>query len=173
MFLSFRIAANKKNTTQTLDRKQIEGCSCLGRLLDASPEALPTSSNGVEARRSTSIDESRSGAIGAVGSALPSHGRGHRFESGIAHHVLPPHDEAPVSGASFVLQTTWLSRTWQGPPTVLRRRPGVQPDIAGPAAAPVWFPLGEAFAAVTNRDFGDCDDTERCAGPSSTFQVVA
>ena len=25
-------------------------------------------------------------AIGAVGSALPSHGRGHRFESGIAHH---------------------------------------------------------------------------------------
>jgi hypothetical protein len=37
----------------------------------------------------------------------------------------------------------------------------------------VWFPLGEAFAAVTNRDFGDCDDTGRCAGPSSTFQVVA
>ena len=25
-------------------------------------------------------------AIGAVGSALPSHGRGHQFESGIAHH---------------------------------------------------------------------------------------
>ena len=29
-------------------------------------------------------------AIGAVGSALPSHGRGHRFESGIAHHRIPP-----------------------------------------------------------------------------------
>ena len=28
-------------------------------------------------------------AIGAVGSALPSHGRGHQFESGIAHHELP------------------------------------------------------------------------------------
>src|SRR5690606_22366285 len=28
-------------------------------------------------------------AIGAVGSALPSHGRGHRFESGIAHHRKP------------------------------------------------------------------------------------
>lgn len=28
------------------------------------------------------------GAIGAVGSALPSHGRGRRFESGIAHHTL-------------------------------------------------------------------------------------
>ena len=27
-------------------------------------------------------------AIGAVGSALPSHGRGHQFESGIAHHEL-------------------------------------------------------------------------------------
>lgn len=27
-------------------------------------------------------------AIGAVGSALPSHGRGHRFESGIAHRTL-------------------------------------------------------------------------------------
>jgi hypothetical protein len=30
------------------------------------------------------------GAIGAVGSALPSHGRGHRFESGIAHHENHP-----------------------------------------------------------------------------------
>lgn len=29
-------------------------------------------------------------AIGAVGSALPSHGRGHRFESGIAHHHPRP-----------------------------------------------------------------------------------
>ena len=28
-------------------------------------------------------------AIGAVGSALPSHGRGRRFESGIAHHQDP------------------------------------------------------------------------------------
>ena len=28
-------------------------------------------------------------AIGAVGSALPSHGRGHRFESGIAHRRRP------------------------------------------------------------------------------------
>ena len=28
-------------------------------------------------------------AIGAVGSALPSHGRGHRFESGIAHGSQP------------------------------------------------------------------------------------
>ncbi len=28
-------------------------------------------------------------AIGAVGSALPSHGRGHRFESGIAHSAFP------------------------------------------------------------------------------------
>ena len=97
MFPSFRIAANKKNTTQTLDRKQIEGCSCLGRLLDTSPLALPASSNGVEAERSTSIDESRSGAIGAVGSALPSHGRGHRFESGIAHRndTKGPADAGP------------------------------------------------------------------------------
>lgn len=28
-------------------------------------------------------------AIGAVGSALPSHGRGHQFESGIAHQETP------------------------------------------------------------------------------------
>src|SRR5690606_12135481 len=31
-------------------------------------------------------------AIGAVGSALPSHGRGHQFESGIAHHESSPDD---------------------------------------------------------------------------------
>lgn len=33
-------------------------------------------------------------AIGAVGSALPSHGRGHRFESGIAH----PHPRSSAGG---------------------------------------------------------------------------
>ena len=45
--------------------------------------------NGLSA--SARIVESRSGrrAIGAVGSALPSHGRGHQFESGIAHHENP------------------------------------------------------------------------------------
>ncbi|MBD8584504.1 hypothetical protein IFT77_02015 [Frigoribacterium sp. CFBP 13729] len=37
---------------------------------------------------------------------------------------------------------------------------------------PTEFPLGEACAAVTNWDLGDCDDTGSCAGPSSTFQVV-
>ncbi len=39
-------------------------------------------------RGSGKVVESRWGrwAIGAVGSALPSHGRGHQFESGIAHH---------------------------------------------------------------------------------------
>ena len=34
------------------------------------------------------------GAIGAVGSALPSHGRGHQFESGIAHHSVAGKDVA-------------------------------------------------------------------------------
>jgi hypothetical protein len=35
--------------------------------------------------RPDTVAEYATGAIGAVGSALPSHGRGHRFESGIAH----------------------------------------------------------------------------------------
>src|SRR3712207_5031789 len=36
-------------------------------------------------------------AIGAVGSALPSHGRGHQFESGIAHQ----HEKRPGEPGRF------------------------------------------------------------------------
>lgn len=36
-------------------------------------------------------------AIGAVGSALPSHGRGHQFESGIAHHEKVSRADASIA----------------------------------------------------------------------------
>ena len=52
--------------------------------------ALGGAPNGAGVDASTSIDESPTGAIGAVGSALPSHGRGHRFEPGIAHGEKAP-----------------------------------------------------------------------------------
>jgi hypothetical protein len=44
-------------------------------------------------------------AIGAVGSALPSHGRGHRFESGIAHHIYPEKlaEAAPLRDARLAV----------------------------------------------------------------------
>jgi len=37
---------------------------------------------------------------------------------------------------------------------------------------PADFPTGEAYAAVTNWDIGDCHDTGSCASPSDTFQVA-
>lgn len=44
----------------------------------------------IGAPESASIESRSTRAIGAVGSALPSHGRGHQFESGIAHQRKPP-----------------------------------------------------------------------------------
>ena len=46
-------------------------------------------------------------AIGAVGSALPSHGRGHRFESGIAHQTNAPSGWKSWRGFWFPTSRWW------------------------------------------------------------------
>jgi hypothetical protein len=73
--------------------------------------AQPTSSAKIESRSRRSTGRI-CWAIGAVGSALPSHGRGHRFESGIAHQKSPGKTEASfadhrlcVVGETVAIQT--------------------------------------------------------------------
>ena len=61
------------------------------------PRNMLTDNRDLKTSRDRATFHSTFRGIGAVGSALPSHGRGHRFDTCIAHHQVSFHPSQPRS----------------------------------------------------------------------------